>query len=299
MDATIASIPSLDAEMRRGNEAEQFKTMMVPTSLSEVHVSNTGQTSFTGAQGQVVQQSHPSLQGSLHTHSSLGTIPDLGRGNRSKMLVGIIIGIVLLIVVVAGVGIAIFSSRSSEMKTAEQPTGPTTSESKTTNPSTTTVKSEVVKIEGGTFQMGRDGGPAEEGPAHSETVKPFYIDKTEVTNAQYAEFIKATKYPAPSNEEGEKPYWKPWVGDKPPPGQEQWPVRNVSETEAAAYANWLSNRDGRTYRLPTETEWEYVARNAGSTKLYPWGDEWKSGYANIDSSLPKPVGAYTQGATRA
>ena len=157
-------------------------------------------------------------------------------------------------------------------------------------------KRDMINIQGGTFQMGRDDGPDNEKPAHSETVKPFYIDKTEVTNAQYAEFVQAAS-PAPTNEEGEKPYWTPWVGDKPPAGQEQWPVRNVSELDAESYARWLSKRDGKKYRLPTEKEWEYAARNGGKAKLYPWGNEWKDGYANIDSSLPKPVGSFKQGAT--
>lgn len=143
--------------------------------------------------------------------------------------------------------------------------------------------------------MGRNDGPDEEKPAHTVNVNSFYIDKTEVTNAQYAEFVQTTGYQAPSSEEEQN--WTPWVGDKPPAGQEQWPVSNVSAAEAKAYAKWLSNRDGVKYRLPTEEEWEYVARDGSSAKLYPWGDQWVDGYANIGSSLPKPVGSYKQGAT--
>ena len=139
-------------------------------------------------------------------------------------------------------------------------------------------------------------GPDNEKPAHSEPVKPFFIDKTEVTNAQYAEYVRAG-YPAPTNDEGEKPYWKPWVGDKPPAGQEDWPVRNVSQEGALAYATWLSSRDHVRYRLPTEQEWEYVARNGSLRNLFPWGNDWKSGYANNDSKVPKPVGSYKDGAT--
>lgn len=145
--------------------------------------------------------------------------------------------------------------------------------------------------------MGRDDGPDNEKPAHSETVRDFYIDKTEVTNAQYAEFVQVTHYSAPVNEDGEQPYWKPWVSDKPPDGQENWPVRNVSEVEAELYANWLSARDKKKYRLPTEKEWEFVARNGDATKLYPWGNSWKNGAANIDSSLPQAVGSFKDGAT--
>jgi formylglycine-generating enzyme required for sulfatase activity len=94
--------------------------------------------------------------------------------------------------------------------------GVTTGEQKTQN---SVPQREWISIPGGTFQMGRDDGPVEERPAHSEPVKTFDIDKTEVTNAEYAEFVQAG-YPAPTNDEGEKPYWKPWVDDKPPAGQE-------------------------------------------------------------------------------
>ena len=73
--------------------------------------------------------------------------------------------------------------------------------------------------------------------------------------------------------------------------------RNVSAADAEAYARWLSKRDGVKYRLPTEEEWEYVARDGASAKLYPWGNQWVDGYANVDSSLPKPVGSYKLGAT--
>jgi len=128
-------------------------------------------------------------------------------------------------------------------------------------------------------------------------VKPFYIDKTEVTNAQYAECVQASVCPVPSNQEGKTTYWEPWVGNKPPAGQEQWPVRNVSAADAEAYANWLSNRDKVKYRLPTEAEWEYVARDGASAKLYPWGNQWVDGDANLESDLPKPVGSYQKGAT--
>ena len=149
--------------------------------------------------------------------------------------------------------------------------------------------------------MGRDDGPDNEKPPHSVNVKSFYIDPTEVTNAQYAEYVQVTNLVPtnkPINDKDKQEYWKPWVGIKPPAGQEDWPVRNVSEAEAEAYARWLSNRDGLKYRLPTEEEWEYVARNGGSTKLYPWGNEWKDGYANTSSKSVSAVKSFKQGATK-
>ena len=58
-----------------------------------------------------------------------------------------------------------------------------------TNPPDAKAKPELLLVPGGTFQMGRTGGPVQEGPAHSVTVAAFAMDKTEVTNAEYAEFV--------------------------------------------------------------------------------------------------------------
>lgn len=220
---------------------------------------------------------------------------------QKKSFPRIYIGAALLVLLLGSAGVYFLTRQTTDSKPQQSP--PTTATGEKAKPGgggatgTSTVPArEMVFIAGGRFQMGRDDGPAEEKPAHTVTVKPFYIDKTEVTNAQYAEFVQATKYAPPLDKEAD--YWKPWVGDKPPAGQEQWPVRNVSVADAETYARWLSSRDGVTYRLPTEEEWEYVARDGSSAKLYPWGNQWVNGYANIDSSLPKPVGSYKEGATR-
>ena len=77
------------------------------------------------------------------------------------------------------------------------------------------------------------------------------MDRTEVSNTEYAEFVNETNHAAPGH----------WAGNKPPFGQELWPVVNVSFDDATAFAAWRSKRDGVTYRLPTEQEWEYAARN--------------------------------------
>jgi serine/threonine-protein kinase len=160
---------------------------------------------------------------------------------------------------------------------------------------------DMVFIPGGTFQMGRNDvsqSPDEynQFPAHAVTVKPFYMDRIEVTNAEYAEFVRATRHPAPKGEPAS--YWTPWNGDRPPPGQERWPVRNVSVADAEAFAAWRSQRDGVTYRLPTEEEWEYAARGSDG-RIFPWGRQWADGRANVDSELPKPVGSFPDGASAA
>lgn len=160
---------------------------------------------------------------------------------------------------------------------------------------------EMVLIKGGTFTMGTANGPEVQRPPHLVTAASFYMDKTEVTNADYAAFVQATGHRVPANDDNDpstKGYWLPWQGTDPPPGRDQWPVCNVSARDAEAFAQWLSERDGVKYRLPTEQEWEYAARNgqSGFPTLFPWGDSWVAGRANIDNaSSPRSVGSFPEG----
>jgi len=140
----------------------------------------------------------------------------------------------------------------------------------------------MVEIPGGTFRMGRNDGANNERPEHSVDVKPFLMDKTEVTNAEYYEFVKATGY---------KEIPAHWVNGAPIQRQETMPVRFVNVDDAKAFAAWRSKRDGVNYRLPTEEEWEFAARNGSKGNLYPWGDKFDSKCAVIDEGTndPKPV----------
>jgi serine/threonine-protein kinase len=148
-----------------------------------------------------------------------------------------------------------------------------------------TVKAEMVALPGGTFLMGREKGLPQETPAHSMTVAPFWMDRTEVTNSEYSQFVSETNYKAPAS----------WSNNQPPQGQEQWPVSNVSFEDATAFAAWRSKRDGVTYRLPTEEEWEYAARSGADDDLYPWGNAWKDEYANLGTKVVKPAGSFPAG----
>lgn len=160
-------------------------------------------------------------------------------------------------------------------------------------------KREMVLIEGGTFTMGWNKGKHQRGE-HTVTVPSFYLDKYEVTNDEYAEFIKDTGKPPPViNQEVEEGYWQPWNGNNPPSGRERWPVANVSPNDAEAYAAWLSKRDGVNYRLPTEEEWEFAARNGPKNSLFPWGNSWEGESANINQQKsPVNVGSFPRGATQ-
>jgi serine/threonine-protein kinase len=136
--------------------------------------------------------------------------------------------------------------------------------------------------------MGRNNGTPQEMPAHPVSVGPFMMDKTEVTNAEYAVFVRETNHTPPVN----------WAGTKPPFGQELWPVVNVSLEDANAFAAWRSQRDGVQYRLPTESEWEYAARNGDKNDLYPWGSNWDEKNAVLKEATPSPVGSHPAGRNR-
>jgi formylglycine-generating enzyme required for sulfatase activity len=109
-------------------------------------------------------------------------------------------------------------------------------------------------------------------PVREVYVTEFYLDPTEVSNAQYAEFVEATGHRTPSH----------WVDGKPSRQQLPFPVVNVSLDDARAYAAWAGKR------LPTETEWERAARGPAGTR-YPWGDEWQGNRANVAQGRPQPV----------
>src|SRR6266536_2993446 len=110
--------------------------------------------------------------------------------------------------------------------------------------------------------MGRVGATVAEVPVHAVMLKPFEMDKTEVTNAEYEQFVGETHHEPPSN----------WVAGNPIPGDELLPVTFVSVKDAEAFAEWRSKRDGVQYRLPTEEEWEFAARGGDQENIYPWGN---------------------------
>ena len=122
-------------------------------------------------------------------------------------------------------------------------------------------------------------------PAHDENVASFLMDKYETTNAQYVEFVKAMHHKPPS-------YW----GNKenPPAGKENFPVTNVSLADAKAYADWITKREKRICRLPTEKEWEYAARNGSQDTSFPWGSDWRPGISILDGA-PVAVGTVAVG----
>jgi formylglycine-generating enzyme required for sulfatase activity len=165
----------------------------------------------------------------------------------------------------------------------------------------------MIWIPGGTFLMGCENGYPEEAPPHNVTVTGFYIDRTEVTNLQFARFVDATNYltiaerhqdpalypgvpqeklvpasavfvqPASlSNLQDFTQWWRyvPGASWRHPEGlettiegREDHPVVHIAFEDAKAYAAWAGKS------LPTEAQWEFAARGGLDGAFYEWGDE--------------------------
>jgi formylglycine-generating enzyme required for sulfatase activity len=109
-----------------------------------------------------------------------------------------------------------------------------------------------------------------------------------ITNAEYKEFIASkSDYKTP----------KDWKDGTYPEGKQDHPVVNVSFFDAQAYCEWRSKKEGMTYRLPSEEEWEKAARGTDG-RQYPWGDEFDKDKCNTSESgigTTTPVNKYPDG----
>jgi len=250
----------------------QLASTMTPKSTAIV---DPEATHVQGAGGATLgDTSFPRVPGQSFPHVDVSLVP------KKKSSLPLILGLCLVLLIGAGVG-GYFILRPKVIT----PVGPT----KPNGPET--IKPELVEIPGGAFQMGRNDSLPTEGPAHPVGVGAFAMDKNEVTNAEYAQFVNDANHTPPEQ----------WGSVKAPVGQELLPVSNVSYDDAVAFAAWRSKRDGVTYRLPTEEEWEYAARNGDKDNLYPWGNAWAPGRAATQEAgvgKEQLVGTYPQGGNR-
>jgi formylglycine-generating enzyme required for sulfatase activity len=134
---------------------------------------------------------------------------------------------------------------------------------------------ELILIPGGTFKMGSSEMFDFERPVHQVSIgKPFYIGRREVTFQEWDACV----------DDGGCNY-RP---DDRGLGRGMRPVTDLNWNDTRAYLAWLSRKTGRTYRLPSESEWEYAAR-AGSTTTYLWGKTVEKDRANCIGCTAEPL----------
>jgi len=118
-----------------------------------------------------------------------------------------------------------------------------------------------VIVPAGDFLMGCEQFRDDERPVHPVWVDAFEMAIYQVRNRDFGAFMEATGHPAPPN-------WNQTGFDDP-----AHPVVAVSWVEAQKYCQWLAEMTGRSYRLPTEAEWERAARGGEEGWQYPWGND--------------------------
>lgn len=175
-------------------------------------------------------------------------------------------------------------------------------------------------VSSGSFMMGSDGVlDADESPMHQVSLDSFWIDKTEVTNAQFATFVTQTGYQTTAEKAGggrtsnnssfnwiDGANWQhPYGPDSNLSGLNNHPVVLVSYVDASAYCAWAGGQ------LPTAAQWEYAARGP-SNRTYPWGNSFdgtRANYCDVNCffsqgsgqndgyAMTAPVGSYPAGAS--
>lgn len=149
----------------------------------------------------------------------------------------------------------------------------------------------LIEIRAAWFLMGSNSGQDCERPVHRVWVDAFLLAATQVTNAEYARFLRSIHTVPP-------PFWNDRNFDDP-----KQPVTGVSWFEAESYCRWLAMQTGRSYRLPSEAEWERAARGDLEQKDFPWGDapsqsvpdyasRWQNGPEVVARYAPNAFGLY-------
>lgn len=189
----------------------------------------------------------------------------------------------------------------------------------------------MVVIPTGAYYMGTQSGPKHQRPRHLVQITyGFAVAKNEVTVAEFQQFINATNYQTTAEKTNQAKIYDERSGrfkEKPrvtwrhdfqgKPAAADLPVIHVSWLDAKAYTNWLSEQTEANYRLPSESEFEYLL-SANNSNVYPWGDaqpnqiwgnfsgakdkfkksriRWRQGFSNYQDGFwgPAPVGSFIQ-----
>jgi formylglycine-generating enzyme len=152
----------------------------------------------------------------------------------------------------------------------------------------------MARIPEGWFTMGCENGRDDERPEHRVWTGGFSLGVYQLTRAEYARFLAATRRSAP-------PFW-----DDPNFQDPSQPVVGPSWFDAVAFCEWLSEFSERHYRLPTEAEWERAARGGIEGQLYSWGNaapeelpdypsRWRNGPEPVGRFAPNPYGLFNMG----
>lgn len=150
------------------------------------------------------------------------------------------------------------------------------------------IEPEMISISGGVFLMGSESGADDEKPIHEVFVSSFQIARYPITNREFAQFA-ADQISHDSNF-----------------NHRDQPVTSINWFDAIAYCEWLSKQTGKSYRLPTEAEWEFAATAGDPKNIYPWGTrDWnqrpelhsrfQNGPECVGSFEPNPFGIHDMG----
>jgi formylglycine-generating enzyme required for sulfatase activity len=146
----------------------------------------------------------------------------------------------------------------------------------------------LLYVPAGEFTMGSDDGSSDEKPVHTVTLDAFWIDRTEVTNKMYSQCVEAGVCEEPTNTNSFRR--SSYYGNS---NFDNYPVIYVNWNMAKTYCEWADRR------LPTEAEWEKVARGENAS-VYPWGNNApNNNLLNFQSAVgdTTEVGTYPDGAS--
>jgi len=174
---------------------------------------------------------------------------------------------------------------AEEVQPTATPTTPATPTSEPPTPTAPSGPEDMVLIPAGDFIMGSASGQPDEAPPHEVSLDAYFIDKFEVSNAEYRECVNDGGCPQTGSPDG---FTRPGYRDDP--AFSSYPVVGVNWDQAAAYCRWAGQR------LPTEAEWEYAAKGLDNL-TWPWGNSFNAGLSAAGSPDTEPVDSFPGGAS--